>query len=114
MSELILALGTSRRPQAAKAESSEPSSRSASAAKPDIAVLRTRLQALVQALDPDDPADLRKARRGLVQEILLWEFGPEFRQDAEFAAMIDSVERALDTDPRSGERLQGLVRSLLS
>lgn len=55
---------------------------------------------------------MRAIRRPLLQEIILWEFGSDFRQHPEFAGMVEEVDQALDVDPRARERLARLVRQL--
>jgi hypothetical protein len=74
--------------------------------------LRKQLKDLVDRIDPDDAAAVETVRRPVLQEIVLWEFGREFRQHPEFAPMLDRLEQTLAADPRAQERLSRLIRHL--
>jgi hypothetical protein len=78
----------------------------------DQAVLRGRLAPLLRGVDVADETQLRALRRPVVREILLWEFGADFRQHAEFSPMLDAIEQALDADPAMPARFAELVRHL--
>lgn len=78
----------------------------------DVKKLRSQLVGLVAPVDPDDPQMVARVRRPLLQAIVLWEFGSDFRQDPEFGPMLDTLERTLEADPRMPERLVALVRDL--
>lgn len=90
---------------AASAASAPPSAR-------DLQALRSRLADLVTRLDTEDREAVLASRRPVVQEILLWEFGADFRQHPEFGPMLDSIERAFDADSRFLARFTALIRDL--
>ena len=64
------------------------------------------------SIDPEDETAMHAVRRPLLQEIVLWEFGSDFRQDPEFGPMLDGIERAFAADPKAQERFSRLVRHL--
>jgi hypothetical protein len=55
---------------------------------------------------------MHEAREPALREILLWEFGSDFRQDAQFLPIVDAVKSVLDTDPQFQRRFVELVREL--
>ena len=60
-------------------------------------------------VDPESEGELAAVRRRLLQEIVLWEFGSDFRQHPEFAPMLDTIERAFEIDPQAPKRLKRLM-----
>lgn len=73
-----------------------------------------RLGDLVRGVDPDDSAGAAALRRPVLREILLWEFGADFRQHPEFASMLETIERTMSADPRFAGRFGDLLRQLRS
>ena len=67
---------------------------------------------MLAEVDPEDEQRVAAARRPLLQEILLWEFGNDFRQHPEFAPMLDSIERVFEADPQAPERMKQLIGAL--
>ena len=113
MLELVRALGGARGRPSEKADpirSSLPQEQTAPTH--DLNVLRQRLRGLVASIDPEDEAAVRAVRRPLLQAIVLWEFGSDFRQDPEFGPMLDGIERTLMADPAAHGRFSHLVRHL--
>ena len=78
----------------------------------DLGALRVRLRDLVKSVNSESEQAMAEMRRPLLQEIVLWEFGSDFRQHPEFVPMLDTIERAFDADPRSLDRLARLIRDL--
>ncbi len=74
--------------------------------------LRRRLAAVVESVDSNDPEALARSREPALREILLWEFGAEFRTDSQFLPMLDAIKRMLDEDPDYQQRFVELVLSL--
>ena len=74
--------------------------------------LRQKLSAMLDGVDPDDEQAVAKARRPVLQEIVLWEFGADFRHHREFVPMLDTIERSFEADPIAPERLASLIRDL--
>lgn len=110
MLELVRALRPIRtKGTSAKDASTKDAARSA---KGDISLLRRRLVELAEHMDLEDEQALIKARRPLFQEIVLWEFGGDFRQHPEFGPMLDTIERAFDADPHAADRFGRLIRAL--
>ncbi|RDI99332.1 hypothetical protein DVT68_00245 [Dyella solisilvae] len=75
-------------------------------------VLRTRLRALFKGVDSGDAQAIEERRTPVLQEILLWEFGDDFRQDAQFAPMVDALDKMLDANEGFREHFSLLVRKL--
>jgi len=113
MLELVRALGVARGGSASRATSSQSAiSRKDAAPAHDLTVLRQRLTTLLASIDPDDEQAIATTRRPLLQEIVLWEFGSDFRQDPEFGPMLDGIERAFLADPGAQARFSRLIRHL--
>jgi hypothetical protein len=74
--------------------------------------LRSKLQHVLADVDTSDEQSMHEAREPALREILLWEFGSDFRQDAQFLPIVDAVKSVLDTDPQFQERFVELVRGL--
>ena len=74
--------------------------------------LRRRLHALVAHVNVADAQSLASAREPALREILLWEFGSDFRKDSQFLPMVDAIGRTLDADPRFQQRFADMVAGL--
>ncbi|MGC1548098.1 MAG: hypothetical protein WA777_06180 [Rhodanobacter sp.] len=81
-------------------------------AKHQAAALRQRLRDLVAGVDSKDPESIAQVRDTALREILLWEFGSDFRKDSQFLPMVDAIGKTLDTDPRFGQRFAELIADL--
>jgi hypothetical protein len=77
-------------------------------------VLKKRLSDAVRNVDMDDEQAVKASRRPVLREILLWEFGPSFREHPELSPMLDSIERELESDPNMPGRFIDLLRALRS
>lgn len=77
-----------------------------------VAELRQRLHALLAQVDVRDARSLADAREPALREILLWEFGSDFRNDSQFVPMVDAISRTLDADPRFQKRFADMVSGL--
>ncbi|MGN6313880.1 MAG: hypothetical protein ACTHMO_09000, partial [Rhodanobacteraceae bacterium] len=110
MLELVRALSSSQGASAPKrAATGEIMAQEAGGRTRDLLALRQKLAAMAAALNVDDEQELAKARRPVLQEIVLWEFGADFRQHPEFAPMLDTIERAFNADPKAPERFAALI-----
>jgi hypothetical protein len=76
--------------------------------------LRQRVSALAAGVDTNNPVSLASAREPVLREILLWEFGSDFRKDSQFLPMIDTIVKAMDADPGFQQRFAELIRVLKS
>lgn len=74
--------------------------------------LRRRLRELARQVNVADPHSLADARVPVLREILLWEFGSDFRSDSQFLPMVDAIKTALDADPGFQQRFVELVAGL--
>jgi len=81
-------------------------------ARHDVAALRQRLRNVVADTDADNAESVVNARNTAVCEILLWEFGSEFRNDSQFAPMVDAIGKAFDADPVLGRQFADLIEGL--
>lgn len=77
-----------------------------------IGELRRRLRDLAARVNIHDTQSLANARAPALREILLWEFGSDFRKDAQFLPMVDAIGSALDADPRFQQRFVELIAEL--
>jgi hypothetical protein len=76
------------------------------------AELRQRLRTLASQVNLDDPQAVAAAREPALREILLWEFGADFRQDAQFQATVESIAKALDVEPRFQQQFTDMLKGL--
>ena len=59
-----------------------------------------------------DPQSLADARTPVLCEILLCEFGSDFRNDSQFLPMVSAINSALDADPGLQQRFVDLMAGL--
>lgn len=105
------AAGTQRGGKA-PAAGSTPGEAAAATRAHHIGELRQRLRGLATRVDIEDAQSLADARAPALREILLWEFGSDFRKDAQFLPMVDAISSALDADPRFQQRFVELIAEL--
>jgi hypothetical protein len=91
---------------------SAPGEAAAPATAHQIGELRHRLHELMASVDVNDAQSLADARRPALREILLWEFGSDFRKDAQFLPTVDAISSVMDTDPRFQQRFFELIAEL--
>lgn len=82
------------------------------AAKHDVQSLRQRLHSLATETDIANEQSMLQARTQVVREILLWEFGNDFRNDSQFMPMVDAIGKTLDADPAFQQRFLELMGDL--
>jgi hypothetical protein len=105
------AAGTQRGGKTSTVDSSSGEA-AAPATAHQISELRHRLHELMAPVDVNDAQSLADARGPALREILLWEFGSDFRKDSQFLPMVDAISTAMDTDPRFQQRFVELVAEL--
>ena len=111
--ETIRALARERTARASSSTSTAEQGRpSAPIERRSLEDLRGRLRQIFERVDTHDPQSLISAREPVLREILLWEFGSDFRQDAEFLPMVDAIGKMLDVDPQFHQRFAALVTTL--
>lgn len=81
-------------------------------AKHDVQALRQRLHSLATDTDISSEPSMLQARTQVVREILLWEFGNDFRNDSQFMPMVDAIGKTLDADPAFQQRFLELMADL--
>lgn len=74
--------------------------------------LRQRLRTLLAPVDPDDDEAINRIREPALREVILWEFGDDFRQSANFHPMVTSISQAMDIDERFRAQFVAMIRSL--
>jgi hypothetical protein len=74
--------------------------------------LRQRLRTLLANVDPDDGDSTSRVRETTLREIILWEFGGDFRQNTQFQPMIERINQAMDIDERFHAQFVEMIRSL--
>jgi hypothetical protein len=79
-----------------------------------IDALRQRLRSLVAHVNLDEAASLLAIREPVLREILLWEFGSDFRKDSQFLPMVDALAKSLDAVPGFQDQFVGFVAGLQS
>jgi len=81
-------------------------------AQQGIEPLRRRLRALVRDTDINDPQAIAAIRDHALREILLWEFGGDFRKDSQFQPMVEALGKALEIDETYRQRFTALLAEL--
>jgi hypothetical protein len=71
--------------------------------------LRQRLQPVLAQVDLSDAQSVVNARAPALHEILLWEFGPDFRRDPQFPSLAESIGGAMEADPRLQQQFVELI-----
>jgi hypothetical protein len=89
-----------------------PPESSAPAHARQIGELQSRLRELARKVDIADPRSLAEARAPALREILLWEFGSDFRNDSQFLPMVDAINSSLDRDASLQQRFAELIAGL--
>lgn len=115
--ETMRALARDRAKGAEKAASkapmgSSPRGNATVSAAGSAAELRKRLRSVVADVDVNDTQSLANAREPALREILLWEFGSDFRQSAQFLPMVASIGQALDADEGFQAQFAKMILSL--
>lgn len=80
--------------------------------KHEVQILRQRLHELANTVDPNDAQSMQHARNQVVREILLWEFGSDFRTDSQFLPMVETIGKTLETDAGFHQRFVELIIDL--
>lgn len=78
----------------------------------EVQVLRQRLGELAKDINFADMSSVHQARNNVVCEVLLWEFGDNFRNDSKFLPMVAALERTLDSVPSFQQRFLDLMTEL--
>lgn len=79
---------------------------------PDPAALRRDLSSIVADVPLEDEASLRDAHRRVVRAVLLWEFGAELREHADWQPILDELSATLAGDESHWAAFRELVKGL--
>lgn len=114
--EALRALALERSQDASRSgktgKSAPKDKKNAVAGKHDVQALRRRLHELAADADLSDKQSLLQARNHTLREILLWEFGADFRTDSQFLPMVDAIGKTIDADPGLQQRFIDLMTDL--
>lgn len=80
--------------------------------KRDADDLRRQLAEIVRGVGVDDTDALGHARERVVKAVLLWEFGQELREHAEWRPMVETIAGSLDADDRFRNAFNHLILDL--
>lgn len=78
----------------------------------DAQALRKQLKELAANADLSNMQTMLHVREHALREVLLWEFGSDFRTDPEFLPMVDAISKALDADPQYQQQFIDLMTDL--
>lgn len=109
-SEMSRKSGDARRKR--DADDVDNASLSVQGAKPDPDELRRQLAELVRGVDIDDADALDHARSRVVKAVLLWEFGQDLREHAEWQPMVETIAASLTADERFRNAFNRLIVDL--
>jgi hypothetical protein len=101
---------TQRNAQTSQADPGD--NRPAVAPRHDVQALRKQLKELAAQTDLSDTQTMLRVREHALREILLWEFGSDFRTDPEFLPMVDAINKALDEAPQYQQQFIDLMTDL--
>lgn len=76
--------------------------------------LRQRLRQLTRGTDTHDPKTVTAIRDKVLQEILTWEFGAEFRHSTQFQPMLDAIGKTMELDENYRQQFVALLNHLQS
>jgi hypothetical protein len=111
--ETLRALALERTQDTRQAGKAAPKAKQkAVTAKHDVQALRRRLHDLAADADLADEQSMLQARNHTLREILLWEFGGDFRTDSQFLPMVDAISKTIDADPGLQQRFIDLMADL--
>lgn len=114
--ETLRALALERTPEAQRGSQADKSKRKdgqrAVASRHDVQALHQRLHGLVADARLTDKPSMLQMRTHVLREILLWEFGSDFRKDSQFLPMVDAIGNAIDGDPGLQQRFEELIADL--
>ena len=92
---------------------SKPAMQTAAAdGRPGIEELRRRVREKMQRIETNDPKAEQKSIHVFLESVLLWEFGDRLMEDPKFYAMLDEVQRSMESDPTLRKELTTLVEML--
>lgn len=114
-SSLLGLAPTARRKQvgkAARGESASSSSTDVGNKAQSLDHLRRRLGSLVAQVDLADEESVKQVREPVLKEVLLWEFGEDFRQDPGFISTLESLADMLETQPSYQQQFSDLLKHL--
>lgn len=113
LAETLRALARDRVRDGRKIESKSPDAAHARVEKQEgIEPLRQRLRELASNIDVSDPKAVAGIRDSALREILLWEFGGDFRKDSQFQPMVEAIGKAMDNDTKYRQRFTALLAEL--
>lgn len=78
----------------------------------DAAALKRELVEIVKHVSPDDRDAVDAARPRVARAILLWEFGAELREHADWQPMLDEIVQTLEASERHQTQFAELIRQL--
>ncbi|MFZ5636636.1 MAG: hypothetical protein ACOY82_08605 [Pseudomonadota bacterium] len=81
-------------------------------AKRDSDELRKQLAEIARDVGIEDADAMDRARGRVVKAVLLWEFGPELREHAEWQPMVNSIADTLAADDRFRNVFNRLIADL--
>lgn len=76
--------------------------------------LRERVIAGLAALAETDQASRERQVAVFVEQVLLYEWGPGFRESAQFRQTVKRIARAMDSEPQVRVELEVLLRELVA
>lgn len=81
-------------------------------ARHDTEALRKQVAAIVRGVDATDPDAVGKARTQMIRAMLLWEYGPQIREHAEWQPMLEALNRAIESSPALSDEFLRLIADM--
>ena len=74
--------------------------------------LRREVAELLKGISPNDSDAIDAVRPRVVRAILLWEFGSDFRDHPDWAPMLETLVKTLESSPEHQAQFARMVRDL--
>ena len=94
------------------AKASATSKAAAGATRPGVEELQRKVREKLRHIDSNDPKALSKSVHVFLESVLLWEFGESLMDDPKFHALLDDVQRSMESHPHTRNQLSTLIAQL--
>lgn len=83
-----------------------------SGSRHDTDALRKQVAGIVRDVDAADPDAMSKVRTQMIRAMLLWEYGPQIREHAEWQPMLEALDHAIVSSPSLSDEFLRLIAEM--